>query len=370
MLPAGDGPLVERAVDAAARAGADEVVLVVGYEGDAVREHFGETYRGTQIRYAEQAERRGTAHAVRCATEHVDGAFAVLNADTYVDPERVDALFDASPAVLASRVPDPSSYGVLETANDHVTGVVEKPDDPSTDLVNAGAYVFPEVATDWLDVPESDRGESELTDVLERVATEFEVTPVEADEWLDVGRPWELLEANERYLGTLERRLDGEVSAAASIDGDVVVESGATVKPGTVLEGPVLVRSGATVGPNAYVRGATLIDEDATVGNAVEVKNSVVGKDTSVSHLSYVGDSVLGRHVNFGAGTVVANRRHDEAPVRVTTKGERVSTGRRKFGVVVGDDVHTGIDTNLNAGVTLATGTTTTPGETVTHDRC
>ncbi|MCW8173318.1 hypothetical protein D8S78_20790 [Natrialba swarupiae] len=63
------------------------------------------------------------------------------------------------------------------------------------------------------------------------------------------------------------------------------------------------------------------------------------------SHLSYVGDSVLGRNVNFGAGTVVANLRHDDDDVAVTVKGDRVSTGRRKFGVVVGDDVSTGINT-------------------------
>ncbi|MFB6354700.1 MAG: glucose-1-phosphate thymidylyltransferase, partial [Halobacteriales archaeon] len=86
-------------------------------------------------------------------------------------------------------------------------------------------------------------------------------------------------------------------------------------------------------------------------------------------HLSYVGDSVLGREVNFGAGTQVANLRHDGEPVELTVKGERVSTGRRKFGVVLGDGAKTGIDTSLNAGVTLAAGATTGPGETVTRDR-
>jgi len=88
-----------------------------------------------------------------------------------------------------------------------------------------------------------------------------------------------------------------------------------------------------------------------------------------VNHLSYVGDSVLGREVNFGAGTNVANLRHDDQPVKHTVKGERVSTGRRKFGVVAGDGVKTGINTSLNAGVTLSSEATTTPGETVIKDR-
>ncbi|MFC6955380.1 bifunctional sugar-1-phosphate nucleotidylyltransferase/acetyltransferase [Halorubellus litoreus] len=369
MLPVGDGPLVERTMASAVDAGADELVLVVGYEGDDVREHFGDSYRGTPVKYAEQTEQRGTAHAVKAAADHLDGPFAVLNGDGYFDPTSVQELFDARPAILSYRADDPTAYGVLDTEDGAVTDVVEKPDDPPGNLVNAGAYVFPEEATGWLDVPETERGEKELTDVLERVIDEFAVTPVEVDEWLDVGHPWELLEANERYVATLDRRVDGDVSDDATLEGDVVVEDGATVKAGTLIEGPALVREGATVGPNAYVRGATLIDEGATVGNAVEVKNSIVGKDSSVAHLSYLGDSVLGRNVNFGAGTVVANLRHDDADVKLTTKGERVSTGRRKFGVVAGDDAATGIDTSLNAGVTLGVGATTTPGETLTRDR-
>ena len=135
------------------------------------------------------------------------------------------------------------------------------------------------------------------------------------------------------------------------------------------MEGPALVRVGAELGPNSYVRGATLLGEDTHVGNGVEIKNSVVMADTNVPHLSYVGDSVLGRGVNFGAGTNVANLRHDGESVRFTVKGERVSTGRRKFGVVAGDGVKTGINTSLDPGVRLSAGATTTPGESVLRDR-
>ncbi|MCP5996020.1 hypothetical protein NL385_28180, partial [Klebsiella pneumoniae] len=81
------------------------------------------------------------------------------------------------------------------------------------------------------------------------------------------------------------------------------------------------------------------------------------------------GDSVLGRDVNFGAGTNVANLRHDDEPVRFRVKGESISTGRRKFGVVCGDGAKTGINTALNAGVSLAADARTTPGETVLRDR-
>uniref|UniRef100_UPI001091E0D4 bifunctional sugar-1-phosphate nucleotidylyltransferase/acetyltransferase n=1 Tax=Halorussus marinus TaxID=2505976 RepID=UPI001091E0D4 len=285
------------------------------------------------------------------------------------DPGAVDALFADGPTIGAVRVDDPSNYGVLSTRDGLVTDVVEKPTDPPTTLANAGAYAFPAEATAWLDVSASERGEHELTDVLARVVDEYEVGYVELDRWLDVGRPWELLAANEWKLGELDRELRGEVHEDADLRGDVVVEAGARVDAGVVIEGPALIRSGASVGPNAYVRGATLIGEDAEIGHGVELKNSVVGRGTHVAHLSYVGDSVLGRDVNFGAGTNVANLRHDGEAVEFTVKGERVSTGRRKFGVVAGDGAKTAINTSLNAGVKLSAGATTAPGETLTRDR-
>ena len=369
MLPVADRPLVAHTVDAAVKAGASELVLVVGYEAEDVRSYFGERYRGVEVTYAVQEQQRGTADAVRAAREHLDGPFAVLNGDNLYDAPSIAALFDSGPAIATFEVEDPRNYGVVSVEGGVVTDIVEKPADPPTSLANTGAYVFPGEATAWLDVSESERGEHEITDVVASVIAEYEVTPVELDRWMDVGRPWELLEANEWKVGELDRRIEGSVSERAELRGDVVVESGATVEPGVLVEGPALIRSGAEVGPNAYVRGVTVLGADTHVGNAVEVKNSVVMADSAVPHLSYVGDSVLGRDVNFGAGTTVANLRHDDRPVEVTVKDERVSTGRRKFGVVVGDGAKTGIKTALNAGVTLSSGASTGPGETVTRDR-
>jgi bifunctional UDP-N-acetylglucosamine pyrophosphorylase/glucosamine-1-phosphate N-acetyltransferase len=376
MLPVADEPLAAHVVRAVAEAGASRVVLVVGYEADAVRTYFGDEYAGLPIDYARQSERRGTADAVRAAKSRLtESPFAVVNGDALYDVPSLSALFDAGPAVGSYRAADPTQYGVLEIDGEgpgdrpRVSGVVEKPASPPSNLVNAGAYVFPGTALDWLDVDESDRGEYELTDTLTRACRSVDVTAVPFERWLDVGRPWELLEANEWKLGELDRAVRGDVHPDADLRGDVRVERGATVDAGVVVDGPALLREGATVGPNAYVRGATLVGRDATVGHSVEVKNSVLMDGATVGHLSYVGDSVLGRDVNFGAGTTVANLRHDDEAVRLTVKGDRVSTGRRKFGVVVGDGAKTGINTALNAGVTLSTEATTTPGESVSRDR-
>lgn len=368
MLPVAEAPILAHTLETAVEAGADHLRIVVGYEQSAIRDRFGGSIADTPITYVEQPTQRGTADAVRAASGTLDDdPFAVLMGDALYDVDSVRRVFESGPSVGTYRVDDPSAYGVLELSESgsRVTGIQEKPTDPPSDLVNTGAYVFPAEALDWLDVPESERGELELTDVLARTCSEYAVTPVTVDRWLDVGRPWDLLAANEWKLSEIQAGKNGDVHPDAEITGPVAIESGATIRSGVVIEGPTLVRSGATVGPNAYLRGSTLIDEDVHIGHAVEIKNSVVMKGATVGHLSYVGDSLLGPAVNLGAGTTVANLRHDGEPVRMQVKGEVVSTGRRKFGCVCGPGAKTGINTSLNAGVTLGAGETTQPGETV-----
>jgi bifunctional UDP-N-acetylglucosamine pyrophosphorylase/glucosamine-1-phosphate N-acetyltransferase len=369
MLPVGQKPLVGHVLDAATEAGASGFVVVVADEDGPVRDRFGDSYGGVPITYAEQSEPRGTADAVACASDHLDGPFVVLNGDNLYDPASLSSVVDSAPAIGVYRVDDPTEYGVISHDGSRVNDIVEKPADPPTDLANVGAYALPQLDRDDLVVPQSDRGEREFTDVLAQVLETNRVSPVEFDTWLDVGRAWELLAANERVISSKGGSIEGDVSPDAHVHGDVVVEDGATIRERSTVEGPAVVRAGATVGPGAYVRGTTYVGPGAHVGHGVEVKNSVVMAEASVGHLSYVGDSLVGREANLGAGTTVANLRHDDEAIDLTVKGERLSTGRRKFGTVVGHGAKTGINTSVHPGVTLSTGATTMPGETVEHDR-
>ncbi|MFW9913185.1 MAG: glucose-1-phosphate thymidylyltransferase, partial [Candidatus Thorarchaeota archaeon] len=124
----------------------------------------------------------------------------------------------------------------------------------------------------------------------------------------------------------------------------------------------------SVVGPNCYIRPHTSLGKGVKIGNGCEVKNSLVMEGSSIGHLSYVGDSVIGRKVNFGAGTITANLRHDDQPVKVTVKGKRVDSGRRKMGAIVGDGVKTGIGTLLAPGVVIHQGAKTGIGVIVERD--
>jgi bifunctional UDP-N-acetylglucosamine pyrophosphorylase/glucosamine-1-phosphate N-acetyltransferase len=354
----------------------DGFVVVVGYMSERVRDEIGKEFDDKKVEYVEQDEREGTADAVARVTNRVGERFVVANGDVVFSSDIVGELVEEEGnAISVKRVEEPSEYGVVETVGSgeevDAVGIVEKPDDPPTDLANAGVYVFDRDVLEYAQgTAHSNRGEREITSsIAEMMDDGYRFGVVEHDYWLDVGYPWDLLDANDMVLRRTEAKERGEVERGVTLKGEVVVEEGARLLSGTYVEGPVLVREGAEVGPNAYVRGPAVVGAGAHVGNAVEVKNSVLLPGASVSHLSYVGDSVVGEDANFGAGTVVANLRHDGENIRARVKGEMVDTERRKFGVVVGDVAKTGINTSLNAGVRLGAGTTTKPGEAVTKDK-
>lgn len=181
--------------------------------------------------------------------------------------------------------------------------------------------------------------------------------------------PWDLLAVQEQVMATLrESRIEGEVSPAATIEGTLVLAKGSRILPGVYIEGTVIVGTGCKIGPNCYLRGATAIGNQCHIGQAVEIKNSLIMERTSIGHLSYCGDSIIGARVNFGAGTITANFRHDGKNHSSKVQGRLLDTGRRKFGTVMGDDVHTGIHTSIYPGRKLWPGVATLPGTVVKHD--
>lgn len=145
--------------------------------------------------------------------------------------------------------------------------------------------------------------------------------------------------------------------------GAVAVGEGTIIRNGAYIIGPVVIGKNCDIGPNCFLRPFTSIGDGVRIGNAVEVKNSIVMNGTHIGHLSYIGDSIIGEDCNFGAGTKVANLRHDGRTVLVELGGKKFDSGRRKLGVIMGDRVHTGINSTINVGTTIASGACINPGE-------
>ena len=185
-----------------------------------------------------------------------------------------------------------------------------------------------------------------------------------------VRHPWDLLHLNEVLLDEIEEDcIEGEVETGAHWKGRLILGPGSRLLPGVYIEGTVAIGPDCKIGPNCYLRGRTSIAAGCRVGQAVEIKNSILFPGATVGHLSYCGDSILGAKVNFGAGTIVANLRHDGRNHRSAVDGQLVDTGRRKFGTIVGDGVHTGIHTTIYPGRKLWPQSSTRPGEIVDRDK-
>lgn len=369
MLPVAGRPILEHVLERVAAAGFRDLLLITHYQAGAVRAHFG-TGRawGVRIRYLDQGAAAGTGHAVARLKGHVKAPFALFYADSLYATGDLAKFHKANGLTVgAKRVPDARPYGLLAVRGDRLVKLEEKPAVAKSGLVNVGAYTLtPALVDRCARLSSSPRGELELTDALQEAAASNPVRVLPCDSWQDVGRPWDLLTVQEQLMSTLKRRVEGRVDASAVLEGPVVVEKGAHVRHGTVIEGPCIIQAGARVGPHAYLRGATVVGRGCHVGASVEIKNSILFEEASVPHLSYVGDSILGARVNLGAGTIVANLKHSGHNVRVAMEGgDWVDTGRRKFGVIIGDDVKTGINTTLNVGAVLGPGARVLPGRVV-----
>jgi len=157
--------------------------------------------------------------------------------------------------------------------------------------------------------------------------------------------------------------IKGKVHAGAWIHGKVFIAEGAVVEPSAFIQGPCFIGPEAEVRHGAYIRGNVYVGARAVVGHTSEVKGSVLLDDAKAAHFAYVGDSFLGRNVNLGAGTKLANLKlkGDEVKFRHPADGRPVASGLRKFGAVMGDNAQTGCNAVLSPGTLMMPGATVLP---------
>ncbi len=365
LIKVGGKPILQFCLEAVKRAGIDEAIIVTHYMGDAIRSYFGDGEKvGLKLSYVEQKAVLGTGNAASVAEPYVDGDFVLIYGDLLFGQDAVkDVLFQfkkGKTAAVMGVVPVDKleNYGIIEQdAEGKVKRIVEKPaaGKAPSNLANAGVYAFSQEVFDKIkQTKASIRGEWELTDAITMLAQEGKTVlaaQLSKDDWFDVGRPWDLLDANVWALKRMEHKVLGTIEQGAHLIGPVSVAESARVRSGAYIEGPVFIDEEADVGPNCYIRSGTSLGKKVRVGNACEIKNSIIMDGTHVGHLSYVGDSIIGEKCNFGAGTITANYRFDAGPIKMLVKDQVVDTGRRKLGAVLGDNVKTGIKSLFMPGV-------------------
>ena len=381
LIKVGGKPILEHCLNALKASGVNEAVIVVYYMADAIRAYFGDGKKfGLNIEYVDQKAVLGTGNAVSVVEPFMHEDFLLVNGDLLFDAEAVRTVVDlhqkekptASMAVVP--VENPENYGIVELEDGgRVKRIIEKParEESPSNMANAGIYVFStEIFGKLKQISASARGEMEIPDALSLLINEKTVlaAQIAGEQWLDVGRPWDLLEANRWALMRMKHGINGFIENGAHLIGQVTVVETARVRSGAYVEGPAYIDEESDVGPNCYIRPYTSVGKRVRVGNACEVKNSIVMDGTHIGHLSYVGDSVVGENCNIAAGTITANYRLDAETVKMMVKEKVVDTGRTKLGVVLGDNVKTGINALFMPGVKVGNDSWIGPNVMVSRD--
>jgi bifunctional UDP-N-acetylglucosamine pyrophosphorylase/glucosamine-1-phosphate N-acetyltransferase len=383
MIKIGGKPLLEHCLNALKASGINEILIITHYMGKLIREYFGNGENfGLKIEYTEQKAVLGTGNAVSAAEPFVDGDFLLVYGDLLFSKEAVSRVLNVhrkekAPSAVMAVVPVeiPENYGMVELDDEgKVKKLVEKPrrGEVSTNLANAGIYVFSaEIFEKIRETSASVRGEWEITDAISLLIKEKKnvlAAKIPKEEWMDIGRPWDLLEANCWILTHMKHKALGNVEEGAHLIGPVTVAESARVRSGAYIEGPAFIDEESDIGPNCYIRPCTSVGKRVRIGNACEIKNSIIMDEAHIGHLSYVGDSVIGENCNLGAGTITANYRLDGKTVKMMVKDEVVDTGRRKLGAILGDNVKTGINALFMPGVKVGVNTWVGPNVTVSRD--
>ena len=400
-------PMISWVLTAAKKSGIPDIAVVVAKPDGMVAQFVGD-----ECEVFAQPEQKGTAHAATHAKAfieaHKNGNILILNGDSpLMDAGSIrNALMHHLEAgndvtVIAARVEKPFGYGriVRDHNNGNFAGIVEERDASGEvkriNEISSGAYWFKasSLLLGLQNTKPRQNGESNLVDTIswllgngKKCDTSSAMSP---DVVLGANDRSQLHELNHiarmRELEThLEAGVDIPCFDGVVIDPDVVIGMDTVIYPGTILRGKVVigknckigpntiienstvgdnvilnntqcyqsvVKSEANIGPFVHIRPNSVVGEAVHLGNYVEVKNSTIDMGTKVSHLTYVGDSDVGKKVNFGCGTVTVNY-----------------TGRAKFRTTIKDNAFIGCNTNLVAPVTVGEGAYTAAGSTITED--
>lgn len=354
-------PLILSLIEGLKLKGIKEVVIVQGFRKEVEKELKG--YKvGLPIKYIVQPSPKGTGEALMRAGKFVKDQFFVLNAERVDGGEHVELALkkfkkDKSKAIiLAGKTQTPWLYGILKVKKDKVVDLVEKPKSgkESSNLKIVGTYFLPKEFLNYLKkVPVNPHS---LIDALLLYAKEKEVRIVDVEkETFALKYPWDLFDIK-NYI--LDRFLESKIEKSAKIakgtiiEGKVYIGKNVKIFEGATIKGPCYIGGDCIIGNNALVRENVNLEKGVLVGGYAEVTRSIL-QENCFTHSGYFGDSIFGKDCLIGAGTITANIRLDRENVKSVVKGERIDTGMKQLGAIIGRGTKIGVNASLMPGVLI-----------------
>ncbi len=175
--------------------------------------------------------------------------------------------------------------------------------------------------------------------------------------------PWKTIPKIKSFILNIGKELSQD--EYEKLSDDVWVSKKASIYSSACIEGPAIIQEGSQIRHGAFIRGSVIVGKNAVVGNSTELKNSILFDGVQVPHFNYVGDSILGYKSHLGAGSIISNVKSDKSNVSINFHGEKLDTGLRKFGAVLGDYTEIGCNAVLNPGTIIGRCTTVYPNSMV-----
>ena len=322
MIPIANKPILRYVIEAAAMNGIRKIVVVVGYRKDQVIDYFGSgEHFGVEIDYVEQKQQLGTAHALKQVQGRVSGMFLALSGDNIIEPDTISELTRAkTTTILAKEQEFISKYGVIEAQDGIVSGIMEKPREALSHLVNTGIYAFGDEIFGLIDQ------ETDLTSVIVNMTgLGHKVRVCEATgTWLDVVYPWDMLRLNDSALAKISPSTGGSIESGVNSKGLVSIGEGTTVRSNSYIVGPVTIGENCDIGPSVCILPSTSIGDNVCISPFTTIANSILSHGVEIGPSSHIQDSIIDRGCRI-RGHFVAQS--DEAEIRMDDEYHRVHIG-------------------------------------------
>ncbi|MHA1713005.1 MAG: glucose-1-phosphate thymidylyltransferase [Candidatus Ranarchaeia archaeon] len=309
MLPVANKPIIMYGIETLRDAGITEIGIILGPIKEGVQEVLGsgDEY-GLTLTYIDQPNPLGLAHAVKVAKPFLkDSPFAMYLGDNLlkmpIKPLVQEFLAgDVAASILLTHVKDPRQYGVaVLDERGRVVKLIEKPQDPPSDLALVGVYLFrPEIHRIIDSLKPSWRGELEITDAIQGLVDEnLPVTAhIVTGWWKDTGKPEDLLEANRLVLSDIKTKIDGVIDESVEIIGEVIIGDKTEISKGCRLRGPLIIGKRCRIGPDAYIGPSTAIGDNVTIEGG-EIEHSIIMDHVTVKCNCRIIDSLIGRNTTI-----------------------------------------------------------------------
>jgi len=369
--------LIVHLIEQLQEAGIQDFVVIGGVHNlEKLQQEIQEWNGGAKVEFCEQENlEEGMAGAVKSAANFLIGQEILLvSSNDIVEVEAYSSVLQASQEsaakvlLLAKKVTSyfPGGYLVKDNQQ-NISAISEKPgegNEPS-DLVNIVVHYHRsgDDLVKFVQAAKSDKDDLYETALAAMIQEKFQVQAVEyAGFWQAIKFPWHILDAAQFLFEKEFRARQGKIIAgsaqiapSATIKGDVIIEDGVKIFENAVVQGPCYLGRGTIVANNALVR-QSFIGANSMVGFTTEVARSYLGENVW-THSNYIGDSIIGDNVSFGAGTVTGNLRLDEKNVVVEINGcGKIDSGRGKLGIICGNNVRCGIQVSFMPGIKIGNG--------------